>query len=203
LAKSITPKAAFTALSKLSGKQPDIKHFADFDKETRGELSHRGAAILAVTNVENALETALLDELIYTRARALFGMDCPLGSFRNKILMAYALNIFGDQMCCNLECMRHIRNAFAHAKIPISFSDIEVMNVCNSMIFPPLMPPHIMGAEKEDHSNLIGLERFRKICEVIAHNLGVRSFHRPRKIDPSKLIGWPYTEVVARVEPLP
>jgi hypothetical protein len=143
--KSITPKAAFEALSKLTREQPDIKHFADFDKETRGEASHRGAAILAVTNVENALETALLDELVYKRAHALFGMDCPLGSFRNKIWMGYALNIFGDQMFRNLECTRYIRNAFAHAKIPISFSNTEVATVCSSMTFPPLMPPHIWG----------------------------------------------------------
>jgi hypothetical protein len=167
---------------------------------------NRGAAILAVTNVENALETALLDELVYKRARDLFRMDYPLGSFRNKIGMAYALNIFGDQTFRNLECTRYIRNAFAHAKITMSFSNTEVTTVCSSMTFPLLMPPHRMGAEKEDHSNLTGLERFRKICEVIAHNLGARSFHRPKKLDPSKLtspIGWPYTEIVARAEPLP
>jgi hypothetical protein len=194
-------------LSKLTREQPDIKHFADFDKETRGEASHRGAAILAVTNVENALEMALLNELVPNRARTLlFGMEAHLGSFRNKIWMAYTLNIFGDQMYNNLECARHIRNAFAHAKIPISFSQREVLAVCNSMVFPLLIPPHIIGAEKLDHSHLVGLERFRKLCECIAHNLSVTSFHRPTKLDPSKLmppIGWPYTTIIARTEPLP
>jgi hypothetical protein len=193
-------------LNELTKAHPSFEHFASFEKETRGEVSHRGAAILASANVENALEIALGDVLVGKRTSALFGADCPLGSFRNKILMAHALDIFGEQMFKNLECIRHIRNAFAHAKIPISFASKEVSDVCDVMVFPRLMPPHVLGADKRDHSSLSGLERFRMICEMIAHNLSVRSFHRPKLVDIAKIgtsTRWPYVKAVAYTEPLP
>jgi hypothetical protein len=118
---SIMPKAAFEALARLTKQGMNLTHFPAFEEETRGNSNHRGSTILLITNVENALEYATISLLVQNRTDRLFGMDCPLGTFRNKIWMARALNIFGDETLHNLECMRHIRNVFAHAKIPVNF----------------------------------------------------------------------------------
>jgi hypothetical protein len=111
---------ALEALNQLIHAQPTHDHFADFIKETNAEKNDRGAAILLATNVENALQGALT-RMFRTRSntRKLFGVNSPLGAFSNKFEVGYALGIFGDQTKSNLDIIRTVRNAFAHAKIPL------------------------------------------------------------------------------------
>jgi hypothetical protein len=60
-AKSL--RSILETLSELSYKQPTRDHFSDFMEETNSEKNDRGAAILLATNVENALQGAILSIL--------------------------------------------------------------------------------------------------------------------------------------------
>jgi hypothetical protein len=73
-------------------------------------------------------------------SRSLLGANGPLGSFANEILIGYALNIFGDETKANLDIIRAVRNAFAHAKIPIKFTTPQVKNACTHLRIPTLLP---------------------------------------------------------------
>jgi hypothetical protein len=111
------------ALSALSRASPTPGHRSDFIQEINQEKNDRGAAILAVTNVENILETCIVRSIIddgrfYDK---LFGFNAPISTFDNKIRIAYALEIISTQMYENLNVIRALRNAFAHSKIPITF----------------------------------------------------------------------------------
>ena len=204
----MTAFAGLNALASLTKKEMSEANFEKFFQETRAESNHRSAAILLVINVELILDKTILQYLQYERCAKLFRQDCPLGSLSNKILLAYALNIFGDEMFNNLEIMRHIRNAFAHAHIPIDFTTKEVNDAVSAMTVPKLQPPHTVGADKEDTTNLSGFERFRLICEYVGHNLFVRLWHRPIKlksefIDRRFVEAYPHYEVTGRPPPSP
>lgn len=49
-----------------------------------------------------------------------------MSSFSPKIYLAYAMNIIDDSVLHDLNIIRRVRNAFAHAPKPISFSTNEV-----------------------------------------------------------------------------
>ncbi len=164
-------KSLLRKLSLLTKAQPSFEHLADFQKETQLETNHRGGAILIATNVENALESALLHFFKKGRTKSLLDLKAPLADFNNKILIGYALDIYGDKTFSNLEIIRCIRNAFAHAKIPITFETEAVAKVCATLTVPELLPPYATGAEKIDGSKLRGLDRFRFVSDRISHNL--------------------------------
>jgi DNA-binding MltR family transcriptional regulator len=196
------------ALSLLSRKEMDIKDFAKFGIETKGDSNHRGAAILLVINVELILDGAIRDYLVRSRSSRLFGFESPLGTLNNKIRIAYALDIFGDETFQNLEIMRAVRNAFAHAHIPIDFDTKEIIEAVGKLIPPKLIPPYTIGADKEDISNLVGFQRFKTICEYVGHNLHARRFSRPLKlktefIDSRFWEAHPHYEIIGRPAPLP
>jgi DNA-binding MltR family transcriptional regulator len=119
-------------LKKISRENIAPEEFKDFldNLSTEGD---RGAAILAATMLE-----ALLEELLTTKMRplnksqksVLFDGDSPLATFSAKIKIAHAFSIISDDVCANLDLIREIRNAFAHAKRNLSFSTKEVSDVC-------------------------------------------------------------------------
>jgi hypothetical protein len=206
--KSVTIINKLNALAELTKKEMDIADFGRFAVETSDRSSHRAAAILLVINLELILDVALRDHLVYDRSKKLFKMDCALGTFRNKIHIAHALNMFGDEMFNNLEIMRCIRNAFAHAHVPIDFDTEEVRAAVDALVPPKLLPPHVVGAEKRDISQFTGFKRFRAICEDAGHNLHAQLFYRPIKlkaefIDSRFVEQHPLYEVIARPPPLP
>jgi hypothetical protein len=55
------------------------------------------------------------------------------------------MGLFGDQMKHNLECIRGIRNAFAHAVIPITFETSELKAVCDTMMMPEICFPRAIA----------------------------------------------------------
>ncbi len=68
----------------------------------------------------------------------LFGPERPLGSFKAKIDLCFALGIVGFRGFTDLSTVRRVRNLFAHPildiekKKPISFSTPEVIRLCRS-----------------------------------------------------------------------
>jgi len=178
--KTIKPKSQkqiMDDLNDLMFRQPTYDHFSDFIAETNAEKNDRGAAILLATNVENALQHAILCMLRKREGqeRALFGRtSSPLGLFAAKIEMAYAMDIFGDQMKNNLNLIRTIRNTFAHAKIPIKFDTQEIKEACAHLAIPKLLPPFtIRPPSSEAPDELEGRRRFQDVCNAVAHNLNM------------------------------
>lgn len=170
--KPQTTKAALRALQHLTDEQPTHSHFQDFITETNSEKNDRGAAILLATNVENALQGAILSMLRAQRTKELFGANSALGAFANKVQMAYAMDIFGDETKQNLDIIRVVRNAFAHAKIPIKFETPQVKVACSYLAIPKLLTPVVMRKAQDD---IQGRQRYQEVCNATAHNLSVGS----------------------------
>ena len=83
-------------------------------------------AILGAVFVEHELEMTLRGRLSKNDDDtwlALTGDEGPLGTFSKKITAAYALGVCDDITRSNLNIVRAIRNAFAHAKKLIDFDN--------------------------------------------------------------------------------
>lgn len=146
--RSKNPRAvALAALRKLSsegfdGTKTPAELFA-WDKLFPDALEYkdRARAIVAVTNLELALETAILSHFVPLddmERRLLFSEDhdSPLSSFAAKIRIGYALNIYGRHMMDDLNCLRSLRNAFAHASRHVDFSTPEIAAACDVLKLP-------------------------------------------------------------------
>lgn len=168
--------AALDALAALTRAKPEARHAQAFIDELNREKNDRGAAILVVTNVENMLQTVLeyrlkIHEKQYDR---LFRSEAPLASFENKIQVAYALEVFGTEMFDNLNYIKAVRNAFAHARNPITFDTPEVIAVCNLLKKPAIASKNALAQSAFDHdwANAVNARmRFIIICNIMAHNL--------------------------------
>ena len=102
-------------------------------------MHDRSAAIICAAHLESNLETAIANNLIPLSKEeydTIFVLDgAPLSSFAGKIRMAYALGIIGRQTKADLEAIKAVRNAFAHARRPITFSTQEITSTCSTIQF--------------------------------------------------------------------
>lgn len=165
------PDSILRKLSELTNRPPTPEYQAEYQAQVDAEKNDRGAVLLIGANLENILESTIEKFLFPDRASKLFGPDKPLGSFRNKILIAHALNIFGDDTFRNFEIVRGIRNAFAHAKIPISFTTPEVRNACDLIDVGLLAETYHGIMISVDPVSLRGLERFKHACHWMSSTL--------------------------------
>ncbi len=205
-------KEAFEALSALSNAAPTHEHYEQYFQETKVEKNDRGAAILMATNLENALQSAIERLLAVNAARRseLFGSETsPIGTFSNKIRVGHALRIFGSETRENLDIVRRIRNAFAHAKIPITFTAQPVLDACAFLVLPELRPPVFSATSKPSHEvdlAITGRLRFTMVCENTSHNLIRWLMAGPAGIANEAIkvrLPADYDEVWARQQPLP
>lgn len=89
--------------------------------------SDRGAAILAGSFLEHYLGLFLRAKVVDSKvAERLFDAMGPLGSFSQRITIAYAFSFITKQQYTNLEILRKVRNHFAHNPLHATFSDTEV-----------------------------------------------------------------------------
>jgi hypothetical protein len=82
------------------------------------ENAHRTTAMVRVVELDTTLALCLrrrMRHLKKSEYEALFVGETPLGSFSAKIKLGYALALYGPQTRDDLEMVREIRNAFAHA----------------------------------------------------------------------------------------
>ena len=168
------------ALARLSRKDPTPEYFARFHAEISAEQNHRGAAILLAANAEICLRYAIKRHLATTddAEQILFQSGGPLRSFEAKIRVGYTMGLYGEQTKRNLDCIKAVRNAFAHAVIPINFDTAEVKAVCDLMTMPEILPPRALDATTFQPRGILpdfptARERFQKICEAVSHNLFV------------------------------
>ena len=156
----------------------------------------RGAAILLGTFVEDALQRAI-EQVLHIRPkqhRALFGINAPLGTFSNKIRVAFALDIIGPETFANLNTIREIRNAFAHAKIHISFKTKQVCDACALLVIPKDIGLFPFLAKHDTPRKL-----FESVCYITVKNLTFRSaeFTVPETETPLNPEEWKLFEVAA------
>jgi DNA-binding MltR family transcriptional regulator len=136
----ISDSRGFTRLKKFAGQVPD-EHatyliLRTLERVEGDHSSDRTAAILGATIIENALRLALLacfrpEEKDH---KGLFeGATGPLATFSSRIEIAYALRIFGPKTLSDLQCIKVIRNSFAHSLMTMDFTLVEIITVCDAL----------------------------------------------------------------------
>src|ERR1700738_1268146 len=174
-------KRAVNALSDEDVGQDDHKHY---QLEAGAEKGDRGAAILLATNLENTLQIAIRRWLQISDPlrRELFREPAsPAKTFSSKIIIAHALGIFGPTTRRNLDLIRTIRNAFAHAKKPIRFDDRPIADLCNFLVIPKIIRLGYFDGilNPEDNPRSPARYHYRVVCDHTSHNLLVHNFTGP------------------------
>lgn len=148
-----------SALKKLMNLPSDSNHQEEFERQMSAQINDRGYCLLLASTLENLLDEAIVHRLpqmtgdLHDR---LFELEGPAGSFSRKITLAQAIGMLGPVTYRNFTLIRHIRNAFAHAKIPITFATKEVADVSNALtlldpFFPERPPPVELHESPRDH----------------------------------------------------
>lgn len=157
-------------VGQLTNREAEHEHFAEFQQQANSDKNPRGAAILIATNLELCLTYAIALFLHPDRQSALFKRGGALNGFSNKIAVGHAMDLYGEETYTNLELVRIIRNAFAHAHIPIGFDTPEIADACALLVAPKPIPPFTVGTDTEDTTAWRGLQRYRRVCDRTGHN---------------------------------
>lgn len=131
---------ALSILKRLSREEPSITDLFDI---LTGEHDDRTAAIMGAARVEHALEKRIISflrPLNNDRRKRMFEGEGLLSSFSAKIQLGFALSIFDQAFANELNRVKEIRNAFAHARKPITFKRKAVSDVCKSLRLPTIYP---------------------------------------------------------------
>lgn len=142
-------KKMLSSLKDLS----NIQFLADEHiKEATDELanqSDRGAALIAAALLDISLRQAMRCRLVHFKdfSETLFlNQGAPLGSFSARITVARAIGVIGEMAESHLNCIRRIRNQFAHSPIKVDFthgliaSEIESLAPDNPEWMPSWTP---------------------------------------------------------------
>jgi hypothetical protein len=100
--------------------------------------SDRACGILQASWVELMVERTIRGRLRAEGASDIFDANGPLGTFSNKIMMAYSLGLFGRQTRHDLGLIRNMRNGFAHCQRPLRFQAPEIKGVCDNLALPDI-----------------------------------------------------------------
>lgn len=123
-------------LGALSKKLPPSAEIARIIEELR-DGSDIAAAITGAAIVEARLEMVLRAKFRTKRpdlVSAIFENRGPLSDFNSKILIAEAFGYITAPMAEELQIIRAVRNAFAHAKQSLSFSHAAVEKKARSSV---------------------------------------------------------------------
>jgi Domain of unknown function (DUF4145) len=100
----------------------------------------RASAIASAALLEDALRWAIeqrvVDYLCPDDLCDIFSnAGAPLCSLHAKIVMGYALGIYGPKARNDLRVIKGIRNAFAHAPRSITFETAEIVSECEHLCY--------------------------------------------------------------------
>jgi hypothetical protein len=120
--------------------------------------------------LEKALESAIIRRLPQVTSenfKRLFDDErAPIGTVDAKILIADSLGILGKETLGNLDLIKHIRNTFAHAVLPIDFSTKQISDTCDALVVTE--KPETFRREIKLATSR---EKYTTICEVTAFAL--------------------------------
>ena len=144
----ISRRRTSEALSQLTRRAPSTIEFLEVLGELHSE-SERSAAIIGAAFVEDALQRALLSRMRSSLGsedrRRLFGANGPLSTFSGKIIIGYATHLIGPRTRDDLDCIREIRNAFAHTVGSLSFETSQIAAHCAHLQLPTQFPASPKG----------------------------------------------------------
>lgn len=117
--KSLTLDELFETLESFDGMPPQAE------------------ILISYSLLEDALKWAILKKLPQplstTEISNLFESDGPLSSISARTNLASALGIIGKDTRADIGCIKDIRNSFAHARVTLSFDNVEVANACRDL----------------------------------------------------------------------
>lgn len=124
------------ALRKLTREFPEPQQVKDI-LISLNSGSDQSVAIVGAALLESTLERMIIHQLKVSDAKLveqLFDNRGPLSDFSSKILIAVAFGIISKQDGAHLHTIRHLRNAFAHSRVPLSFSTPEIRREVESLL---------------------------------------------------------------------
>jgi hypothetical protein len=167
-------------LTKLTTKPATPEHQEEYDKQTGEKANDRSLCLLLACQLENTLERAIdfgIGEQTADMRKAMYDHDGPLGTFSRKITLAAAMTLLGPVSHENLRLMRHIRNAFAHAKVPITFDTEEVSDACDGLVrFNIFDPPE----DVDQKPGMSPRARYTTVCHETMIRLSRYTGHDPK-----------------------
>jgi hypothetical protein len=141
----------FRDLREFSGRLPDSKEAHRLFHELLNDPNDRAAGITAASYLERSLEETLthrFKKIGATSVDEIFRGAAPLGTFAAKIKFAFSIGLLGERAQHDFNCIREIRNAFAHSKLRATFETKEIQSVCWQIGFPKW--PSGPGARKRE-----------------------------------------------------
>jgi DNA-binding MltR family transcriptional regulator len=130
------PRAALKALSR---KHLSLEELFE-TLEAFSNMPPQAEVLIGSSLLEDVLKTNILvklrADLSNNDVASLFDNDAPLASFSARINMAFALNVVGEKTRADLNCIRDIRNAFAHSRVSLTFEMREVADACRTLTAP-------------------------------------------------------------------
>lgn len=156
----------FRDLREFTSKSPASKEAHRLFHELLNDPNDRAAGITAASYLESSLEGTLtyrLKKIGATMVDEIFRGDAPLGTFAAKIKFAFSIGLLGEKTRHDFNCIREIRNAFAHSKLQATFETPEVKSVCWQIGFPRW--PSGTGAVKKEEKGAPRLQ-FAASCTL-------------------------------------
>ena len=150
-----------SALKQLISERPSLDDVQKAIDEIANDAP-RSAAIVGATFLEDVTQLSLLTKMVADLSKdeidRLFIGTAPLSSFSAKINMAHALGLVGSKAKHDLDTIREIRNAFAHAKVSVNFDTLAIANAISGLHFRKLI---------DDWDKLPNQKRFRGIVRLL------------------------------------
>jgi hypothetical protein len=131
-------------------------------------FNDRAVALAVTALLEQFLEAAISThlEIDENEARKLFDddRDGPLSTFSRKIAMGYALGVYDSHVKSDLNFIRQIRNAFAHAKLHLDFDTPEIAAIINHINLVRSSQFQSMSGNRSKSSRKIFVSCIRLLC---------------------------------------
>jgi hypothetical protein len=129
--------AYLAAFKEYTKSLPSVEDREVMEMEYYAE-GDRACAILQATWTELIVERTLRARLRFEGASQIFDSNGPIASFSDKIIMAFGMGVFGTKTRHDLNLIRHLRNGFAHCRLPLRFNSPEVKGVCDNLLLPDI-----------------------------------------------------------------
>lgn len=105
--------------------------------KTLGDHDERGLILSLAAFAEEALGRLIEAFMLPVQASEdlLTGFNAPLGTFSSRIKASYAMGLINEEQFKDLECLRKIRNEFAHSWEPVSLSQENLTSHARNLSF--------------------------------------------------------------------
>jgi len=124
-------------LRTITRADPRFEHIEALERELYASPSDRATVVMfgsfLETHLERFLASKMRDSLNSDDRQRLFEGNGVLATFSSKILLAFAMKLMGPITRHDLDLIRHLRNGFAHSRMPFGFDAPEVRAVCDQL----------------------------------------------------------------------